>query len=125
MAIQMTGKNLTVEKILKVARDREKIVISPEAVKKMKKCREMVERKVKERAVMYGVTTGIGELSEVVLTPEQVEKFQRYLVYSHAAGYGEPVEKDAVRASILTRINVLCNGHSGIRPVIVETLSCG
>ncbi|TET47459.1 aromatic amino acid lyase [candidate division TA06 bacterium] len=122
MAIQMTGKNLTVEKILKVARGREKIVISPDAMRKIEKCREIVDRKVKERAVMYGVTTGIGELSEVVLTPEQVEKFQRYLVYSHAAGYGEPVEEDAVRAAILTRINVLCNGHSGIRLVIVETL---
>ncbi|MFQ5906196.1 MAG: histidine ammonia-lyase, partial [bacterium] len=100
----------------------EKIDVSPEAAEKVRKCREIVERKVRERAVMYGVTTGIGELSEVVLAPEQVEKFQRYLIYSHAAGYGDPVDEDAVRASILTRINVLCKGHSGIRPVVVETL---
>jgi histidine ammonia-lyase len=71
---------------------------------------------------MYGVTTGIGELSEVVLTPEQVQNFQKYLVYSHAAGYGDPLPEEVVRAAILTRINVLCNGHSGIRPVVVETL---
>jgi len=67
MAMQMTGKNLTVEKIVKVARDREKIAISPEAMRKIEKCREIVETKVKERAVMYGATTGIGELSEEVL----------------------------------------------------------
>ena len=42
---------------------------------------------------MYGVNTGIGELANVVLTPEQVEKYQRYLVYSHAAGYGSPCPK--------------------------------
>jgi histidine ammonia-lyase len=122
MALSITGKNLTVEKIVNVARDREKIEIPPPTMLKVLKCREIVERKVKERAVMYGVTTGIGELSEVVLSPEQVEKFQRYLVYSHAAGYGDPLPEDVVRAAVLSRINVLCNGHSGIRPVVVETL---
>jgi len=122
MALSITGKNLTVEKIVSVARGKEEIEIPPPTMLKVLKCREIVERKVKERAVMYGVTTGIGELSEVVLTPEQVQKFQRYLVYSHAAGYGDPLPEDVVRAAILSRINVLCNGYSGIRPVVVETL---
>ncbi|MFQ6037604.1 MAG: histidine ammonia-lyase, partial [Candidatus Aminicenantales bacterium] len=62
------------------------------------------------------------ELSEVILTPEQVEKYQRYLIYSHAAGYGKPLAPDVVRAAILTRINCHCHGHSGLRPAVVETM---
>ena len=122
MAIKIEGKNLTIEDVIKVARNNEKIEVPEEAIKKVEKCREIVERKIKEKAIMYGVTTGIGELAEVILTPEQTQKYQRYLVYSHAAGYGEPVSIENVRASILSRINVLVHGNSGCRPVIVETL---
>lgn len=122
MSITVDGHNLTIEKVVKVARDNEKIEIHPEAMEKIKKCREMVEEKIKAREIMYGINTGIGELSEVILTPEQVKKFQRYLIYSHAAGYGEPLSIDVVRAAILSRINCHCHGRSGLRPVIVETL---
>jgi histidine ammonia-lyase len=72
---------------------------------------------------MYGVTTGIGELSEVILSPDQVKEFQKYIIYSHAAGYGEPIAIEDARAAMLSRINVLCGGHSGIRPLVVETLA--
>lgn len=122
MAIIIDGKNLSIEKVIAVARSNEKIEISKEAMTKILKCRNIIEKKIQEKAVMYGITTGIGELSEVILPPEQVEKFQKYLVYSHAAGYGEPVPIEAVRAAILSRVNMLCLGHSGIRPIIVETL---
>ena len=50
---------------------------------------------------MYGVNTGIGELANVVLNQDQLEKYQRYLIYSHAAGYGKPMPEDVVRAAIL------------------------
>jgi histidine ammonia-lyase len=71
---------------------------------------------------MYGINTGIGELSEVVLPPEQMRQFQRYLVYSHAAGCGTPLAAEVVRAAMCSRINVLSHGHSGIRQLIVDTL---
>lgn len=122
MALKIEGKNLTIENVVKVARYGEKIEFSDEAMEKVAKCRSIVERKIEERAVMYGVTTGIGELAEVILTPEQTEKYQKYLVYSHAAGYGKPVAIPDVRAAMLSRMNVLLHGHSGCRPVIPETL---
>ena len=50
----------------------------------------MLEEKLAAREVMYGINTGIGEFSEVALTDEQVEQFQRFLIYNHAAGIGEP-----------------------------------
>ena len=122
MAVRIEGRNLEIEDVVKVARYNEQIEIPEEAMERVKKCRDIVERKIEERAVMYGVTTGIGELSEIVLSPAEVEKFQRYLIYSHAAGYGDPVAIPDVRAAILSRINVLLHGHSGCRPIVVKTL---
>ncbi len=122
MSVKLEGKNLTIEDVVVVARNNEKIDIPAVAMERVKKCRAIVEGKIKEHAIMYGVTTGIGELSEVILPPEQIAKFQRYLVYSHAAGYGEPLPVEEVRAAMLSRTNVLVHGNSGCRPVVVETL---
>ena len=122
MTITLDGHDLTIEKVVQVARGKEKIDIHPEAMRRIKKCRDLLEDKIKKREIMYGVNTGIGELSEVVLTQDQVENYQRYLVYSHAAGYGKPLPVEVVRAAILSRINCHCHGHSGLRPVVVETL---
>ena len=122
MTITLDGHNLTIEKVVDVARNKEKIAIHAQAMERIKKCRSLLEEKIKKKETMYGVNTGIGELSEVVLTQEQVEKYQKYLIYSHAAGYGKPFPTDVVRAAILGRINCHCHGHSGLRPVVVTTL---
>ena len=122
MSIVVRGSGMTIEDVHKVAREGEKISLDPEAIKRIEVCREMLEKKIRARETMYGVNTGIGEFSEVVLTPEQVEQYQRYLIYSHAAGIGKPLSEDVVRAAILTRINVHCHGNSGQRPLITQTL---
>jgi histidine ammonia-lyase len=72
---------------------------------------------------MYGVNTGIGEFSEVVLNDDQVKDFQRYLIYNHAAGIGEPAPTEYVRAAMLGRINVHAHGNSGNRLEITQTLT--
>ena len=82
----------------------------------------MLEEKIQAREIMYGVNTGIGEFSEVVLTDEQVEQFQRYLIYNHAAGIGEPAPIEHVRGAMAGRINVHAHGKSGCRPEITLTL---
>jgi histidine ammonia-lyase len=71
---------------------------------------------------MYGVNTGIGEFSEVVLDEARIREFQRYLVYNHAAGIGEPAPVDHVRAAMLLRVNVHARGHSGLRPEVTGTI---
>lgn len=119
--IVLDGHSLTIEDVAAVARDRRAVSLDPEASARITKCRGLLERKIQSREIMYGVNTGIGELSEVVLTPEQVEKFQKYLLYSHAAGCGEPCSEENVRAAMLSRLNTHCWGHSGIRLEIVNT----
>ncbi len=122
MAIVLKGKGLTIETVVEVARDNTPVELHPEAKARIAKCRALLEDKIAKREIMYGVNTGIGELANVVLTPEQVEKYQRYIVYSHAAGYGQPLPPEVVRAAILSRISCHCHGHSGLRPVITEAL---
>jgi len=122
MAIHLSGSDLTVEKLVRIARHGEAVELSPDALDRIKACRAMLEEKIKAHEIMYGVNTGIGEFSEVVLTDEQVEQFQRYLIYNHAAGIGDPAPIEYVRGAMASRINVHARGKSGCRPEITMTL---
>jgi histidine ammonia-lyase len=122
MTVFLDGANLTVEKLVRIARDGEKVELHPDAVERIKICRAMLEEKIAAREIMYGVNTGIGEFSEVVLTDEQVGQFQRYLIYNHAAGIGDPAPIEYVRGAMAGRINVHAHGNSGCRPEITLTL---
>lgn len=122
MSLALDGKNLTIEDVERVARYNEKIEITQQALERIKQCRRMLDKKLEAKEVMYGINTGIGEFSEIVLDDEQVKQFQKYLIYNHSAGIGEPCSIEDVRAAMLTRINVLSHGNSGCRPEIVQTL---
>lgn len=123
MAVILDGKTLTVEKLVRVAREGEPVEVPPESVDKIRACRAMLEEKIKAREIMYGINTGIGEFSEVVLADEQVGQFQKYLIYNHAAGIGDPAPVEHVRAAMAGRINVHARGRSGCRPEITLTLA--
>jgi len=122
MTIVIDGSNLTVEKVVQVARYNEEIKLHPDALKRIKKCRDVLEKKIKSKEIMYGVNTGIGEFSEVVLTGDQIKQFQKYLVYNHAAGIGDPAPIEYVRGAMLARVNVHAHGQSGCRLEITQTL---
>jgi histidine ammonia-lyase len=122
MTIVLDGDNLTIEKLVRIARFDEGVSLAPEALERIKVCRAMLEEKIQAKEIMYGVNTGIGEFSEVVLDDDQVKQFQRYLVYNHAAGIGDPLPIEDVRAAIASRINVHAHGNSGWRPEITFTL---
>jgi histidine ammonia-lyase len=121
LAIIINGTGLTLEKLERIARHGEKVEIAGEAIERMKTCRAMLEKKIKAHEIMYGVNTGIGEFSEVVLNDDQVKDFQRYLIYNHAAGIGDPAPIEYVRGAMAGRINVLSKGRSGNRPEIALT----
>jgi histidine ammonia-lyase len=129
MAVRLDGSSLTIEDVVQVARHGEPVALDPGAVERIRECRGMLEEKIRAHEIMYGVNTGIGEFSEVVLSDEQVQQFQRYLIYNHAAGIGEPCPVEHVRAAMLSRINVHARGCSGCRPEIpltyVEMLNRG
>jgi histidine ammonia-lyase len=122
MTLEIKGHGLTIEDVVDVARNGKKVSLSADSLAKMKICREMLERKIVAREIMYGVNTGIGELASVVLDDDQIKDFQRYLVYNHSAGVGDPAPIEYVRAAMLGRINVHAHGNSGCRPIITQTL---
>ena len=122
MTITLTGSELTVEKLVAIARFNEKVELAPAALERIKVCRTMLEEKLAAKEIMYGTNTGIGEFSEKILNDDQVKEFQKYLVYNHAAGIGDPAPIEHVRAALAGRINVHAHGNSGCRPEITLTL---
>ena len=122
MTIIIDGSSLTVEKLVKIARYNEKVKLDPDAIKRVEKCRKVLEDKIKKKEIMYGVNTGIGEFSEVVLNDDQIKKFQKYLIYNHSAGIGDPAPIEYVRGAMAARINVHAHGQSACRPIITKTL---
>ncbi len=121
MTVVITGNNLTVDDVYNTAYGKVKVELHSEALERIKHCRSFVEKKIDQREIMYGVNTGIGEFSEIVLSDEQVKQFQKYLIYNHSAGIGEPMPIERVRAAILSRINVHAKGYSACRPEITQT----
>ncbi len=122
MTYIIKGAGLTIEDVVAVARHGKKVELHPDAIKRIEKCRAMLERKVDAGEIMYGVNTGIGEFSEVVLNDDQVKDFQKYLIYNHAAGIGDAMPLEHVRGAMLGRINVHAHGNSGVRPIITQTM---
>lgn len=122
MPIKIDGKSLTIENLVKIARFNEQVELSQESLEKIKKCRALLDKKIQNREIMYGVNTGIGEFSEIALDDAKLEEFQKYLIYNHSAGIGEPIKQEFVRGAIAGRINVHAHGNSGCRPEITQTL---
>ncbi len=122
MTLIIDGDSLKIEDVVAVARHGKKVELDPLAVERINKCRAMLERKIEANEIMYGVNTGIGEFSEVVLNDDQVKDFQKYLVYNHAAGIGDPAPLEYVRGAMLGRVNVHAHGNSGCRLNITQTL---
>ncbi len=122
MTIVLDGSGLTCEKLERVARDGETVQLAPQALERIKACRALLEKKIEQKETMYGVNTGIGELVNVVLDEDQTRDFQKYLIYNHAAGIGDPAPLEYVRGAMTGRINVHAHGHSGCRPEITLTL---
>jgi len=122
MSVVLDGTSLTIDAVVSIARHGEKIELHPGAVARIAACREMLEEKLRAHEIMYGTNTGIGEFSEVVLDDEQVKQFQRYLIYNHAAGIGDPAPIEYVRGAMVGRINVHAHGNSGCRLAVTQTL---
>ena len=116
------GTSLTVEQVAAVARTGEQVAISDEAKAAVNKARAYVEKKLDEKAVVYGLTTGFGKFSDKYIPLEDTAALQRNLIISHSCGMGNPLPTEVVRAAMLLRCNALCRGNSGIRLSTIETL---
>jgi histidine ammonia-lyase len=116
------GGHLTLGDVVQVARGRTSVRIGPEARELVTRARQMVDELVQARRPVYGITTGFGKFSDVIISPDQTEQLQRNLLMSHACGVGDPLEEEIVRAMMLLRAQALSLGHSGIRPETLDLL---
>ena len=120
--IFIDGNSLTLEKFIDVTRKNMKVGLTTEAIEKVNKARALVDRYVDDNKVVYGLTTGFGKFSDVVINGEETKTLQRNLIISHACGVGNPLDEEIVRGIMLLRANALAKGYSGIRLSTLNTL---
>ena len=120
--ITIDGNSLAVRDVVRVSREDSGAVLDKKALPVIKKSRAYVDRIIQEGRIVYGINTGVGELSNCRISPEDTEKLQLNLVRSHATSVGEPFTEDVVRGIILLRANALAKGYSGVRPEVIELL---
>jgi histidine ammonia-lyase len=113
---------MTLEDLAAIAREGAAVRLSTESELSITKSRRLVERWLREGRILYGVTTGFGALSNVVIPPRDAELLQKNVLMSHAAGVGDPLAEEIVRAMMALRAKDLARGHSGIRLQTVERL---
>ncbi|WP_346877782.1 MULTISPECIES: histidine ammonia-lyase [unclassified Clostridium] len=118
----INGNDLRLEDIVNVARNNYQVELSEEAIKRVEKSREIVDKIVEEDRIVYGITTGFGKFSDVSISGEDCKTLQRNLIISHACGFGNSLDTDIVRTIILLRANALSKGYSGIRLSTLQTL---
>jgi len=120
--IEIDGESLRIEDVIAVARNFEKVRIADKVKEKVDRSRKIIEDIIREGKVVYGVSTGFGELARVRINREDMERLQENLIRSHSCGVGERLRRDLVRAMMLLRANSLVKGYSGVRMDIIEML---
>jgi histidine ammonia-lyase len=120
---------LTIEALVRIARDGAPIALSPDARERIDAGRALIDRWVREGRRIYGVTTGFGALSDVAISTQDTRRLQENILMSHAAGVGRPLDAEIVRGAMALRVNDFARGHSGIRlettRQLVEALNRG
>ena len=120
--MELNGETISLSQIAAVAHDGETVKISALAHPRISASRKVVEEIIGRDAIVYGVTTGFGKLSDVRIPRDALNQLQLNLVRSHSCGIGDPLSEPEVRAMMLLRANVLTLGFSGIRPEIIQML---
>jgi len=120
--IELDGQSLTIDDVVDVARNGLRVTLADSARPGIAASRELVERIAGGDEPVYGINTGVGELSNEIINAEDTETLQLNLIRSHAVGVGKPLPEHVVRAVVLLRANALAKGYSGVRPELIELL---
>ena len=110
--IVLDGTHLTIPDVIRIARDHEPAELSDASRAAVTKTRAFVDEKLKQQAVVYGLTTGFGRFSDRYIPEEETAELQLNLIRSHACAMGDPLPTEVVRAAMLLRVNALARGIS-------------
>jgi histidine ammonia-lyase len=122
MRVQIDGGPLTIDQVVAIAGGDAEVTLASSVAERMGPARRVVEAAVAGDDIVYGITTGFGALASTRVSREQAAELQVNLIRSHAAGVGPPLPDSLVRAMLALRARTLSQGHSGVRPLIVERL---
>ncbi|MFH1137099.1 MAG: histidine ammonia-lyase [Pseudomonadota bacterium] len=122
VVLEIDGNGLTLEDVVRVALRGQKVKLRPDSLGGIMAAYREVEKAIERNLKVYGVTTGLGHLSEVRISRERTKKLQENLILSHCSGVGDEFPVDICRAMMLLRANALAKGFSGVRPGIIEGL---
>ena len=120
--VALDGPGVTIDDVVAVARSNARVELTGEAVARMNASRAVVDRLAAGSDAVYGLSTGFGALANVSIAPDRRQDLQHALVRSHAAGMGDPVETDVVRAMMFLRARTLALGFSGARPMVAQAM---
>lgn len=113
--------HLSIDNVFDVAKDPSiRVFVSKKAQIEVKKARDFIEGALKDRKVIYGVTTGFGSFKDRVISQDDVVELQENLIRSHCVGVGPLLNQEQVRASLLVRLNSLAKGFSGVRQELLD-----
>ncbi|PLS14786.1 histidine ammonia-lyase [Bacillus sp. M6-12] len=121
-SILIEGQQIKIEDVVAVAREGLHIQLSETIKNKITRCRMLVEKFVQEERVIYGITTGLGDLCKVSIPSDKLCVLSKNIIMSHACGMGAPLPYDQIRAIMFSAILNFSHGHSGVRLKTVETL---
>ena len=108
------GQSLSLEDLVRFSTGQYNLDLTPEAWKGVAASRQIVQNILDSGEVAYGINTGFGLFSKVVIDDDKLEILQDNLIRSHSAGVGPPLTRERTRMLLALRINVLSKGHSGI-----------
>ncbi|MFW9808721.1 MAG: histidine ammonia-lyase [Candidatus Thorarchaeota archaeon] len=122
MTVLIDGESLTIEDVVKVARQNESVKLDDSVLSRIQSSRDVVDAAIRDGTVIYGVNTGFGELANVSINREDLASLQVNLIRSHSVGVGPAFSCEVVRGMMLLRANALAKGYSGVRTEIIEIL---
>jgi histidine ammonia-lyase len=122
-SLTLTGSSLSIADVVGAARSpASKLELDGAALAALGRSRQLVDQAITRGDTIYGINTGFGKLANVRIPADQLDQLQVNLIRSHAAGVGDPLPADVVRAAMLLRANVLIRPTSGVRMQLVQAL---
>jgi histidine ammonia-lyase len=120
--VELTGEALTVEQVVAVAREGARVSVSEQALQRVREARTVVERVLARGTPVYGLNTGLGSLARHHVPLEELERFSFATVADQTGSYGEPLERDIVRAMMAVRANGMAKAGVGVRRELILQL---
>lgn len=119
--VMLTGESLTIEDVVAVARNNAKVVVPKTVIDQIQANWDAIAQMLDRGDIMYGLNTGIGGFGNVKISKDKAGELSTRMLRAHSSGYGNPVDPQTSRATLLLRLNVFAKGYSGLRPKLFLT----